>query len=50
VKIGSNVALQEKVCLLLDALIDSKVNPPDGCLRWKSIEELEAALSSAESA
>lgn len=50
VKISSNAALQEKVCLLLDALIDSNVTPPDGCLRWKSIEELEKAVSSAESA
>ena len=44
IKIRDNVALQGKVCDLLDSLMQVAVNPPAGCSRWNSIEQLEGMV------
>jgi putative ATP-dependent endonuclease of OLD family len=43
-KIRDNQAMQQKVCALLDSLIDGDKEPPEGCVRWKSIEQLHAII------
>ncbi|MGF6764808.1 putative ATP-dependent endonuclease of OLD family [Paraburkholderia sp. GAS33] len=45
VRIRDDEALQTKVCGLLDALLDSNLPVPDGCIRWNALEQLEAGVA-----
>jgi putative ATP-dependent endonuclease of the OLD family len=49
-KISDNPTLQAKVCKLLDALIDNAIEPPDDCVRWNSIDDLEKLVNAKQSA
>jgi putative ATP-dependent endonuclease of the OLD family len=49
-KIRDNHAMQQKVCALLDSLIDGNKEPPEGCTRWNSIEQLQAIVDKVPNA
>lgn len=34
-------SFREKVKLLLDSLLDSKIEPPENCIRWKTLDDIK---------
>jgi len=50
IKIRDNLAMKQKVCALLDSLIDGDNEPPGGCTRWASIEQLQATVEKVSNA
>ena len=40
-KMKTDIPFREKVKKLLDALLDGKIEPPENCIRWKKLNDIE---------
>lgn len=40
-KMKTDISFREKVKSLLDALLDNKIDPPEHCIRWQTLDDIE---------